>query len=61
MIPDKPKPDPTPATDAPTEKNIKPADSAEILLAIGREFSKDLPGPPIDHADLLYDDEGLPR
>jgi len=33
----------------------------EDLLAIGRQCAADLKGPPVDHADLLYDENGLPK
>lgn len=35
--------------------------SAEELLEIGRRCAAGLKGPPIDHADLLYDERGLPK
>jgi len=31
------------------------------LLEIGREGAKMFPGPHIDHAELLYDENGLPK
>ena len=34
---------------------------AEELLEIGRRGAAGLKGPAIDHADLLYDERGLPR
>jgi len=34
---------------------------AERLLAIGRDCARLLQGPPIDHAELLYDERGLPK
>lgn len=34
---------------------------ADELLAIGKEFSKRMKGPPIDHAEFLYDERGLPK
>jgi len=34
---------------------------AEELLAIGEAFSKRMKGPPIDHAEFLYDERGLPK
>ena len=43
------------------KKSRKSASRAAQLLAIGRDFASDLQGPNIDHADLLYDDQGLPR
>lgn len=39
------------------------ASLAEQLLAIGKDCASRLPEPyrSIDHADLLYDERGLPR
>jgi antitoxin VapB len=34
---------------------------AKELLAIGEAFSKRMNGPPIDHAEFLYDEHGLPK
>jgi antitoxin VapB len=31
------------------------------MLAIGREFRKHIKGPILDHAELLYDERGLPK
>jgi hypothetical protein len=31
------------------------------MLAIGRRFRKSIKGPLIDHAELLYDENGLPK
>jgi antitoxin VapB len=31
------------------------------LLAIARRCASGLKGPPVDHATLLYDEQGLPR
>ena len=31
------------------------------LIAVGKRFRKCLKGPIIDHADLLYDEKGLPK
>ena len=31
------------------------------MLAIGRRFRKSIKGPLIDHAELLYDEKGLPK
>lgn len=31
------------------------------LLEIGRQGAKMFPGPHIDHAELLYDENGLPK
>ena len=33
----------------------------EDILAIGRQCARLLKGKPVDHAELLYDDKGLPR
>ena len=33
----------------------------EEFLAIGRRCAKLLKGRPIDHAELLYDENGLPK
>jgi antitoxin VapB len=35
--------------------------TAEGLLAIGRRCAATLKSKPVDHADLLYDERGLPR
>jgi antitoxin VapB len=35
--------------------------SADELLAIGRRCAQGLVGPVVAHADLLYDERGLPR
>ncbi len=35
--------------------------AAEDLLSIGRRCAATLRGNAIDHADLLYDDRGLPK
>lgn len=35
--------------------------SAEELLAIGKRCAEGLSGPAIDHAAMLYDEQGLPR
>ena len=35
--------------------------TAEELMAIGRRCAAGLKGPPVDHADFLYDERGLPR
>ncbi len=35
--------------------------TAEDLLAIGRRCAATLKGNPVDHAALLYDENGLPR
>ncbi|MGH8217269.1 MAG: type II toxin-antitoxin system VapB family antitoxin [Steroidobacteraceae bacterium] len=37
------------------------ATAAEDLLAIGRRCAATLKGKPLDHASLLYDDQGLPK
>ena len=34
---------------------------SEELLAIGESFAKRMKGPPIDHAEFLYDERGLPK
>lgn len=39
----------------------RPEATAAELLAIGRRCAATLKGEPVDHADLLYDDRGLPR
>jgi antitoxin VapB len=39
-----------------TKKNL-----AKELLAIGESFSKRMTGSPIDHAEFLYDEHGLPK
>jgi hypothetical protein len=31
------------------------------LLAIGKRFRKLVKGPIMDHAELLYDEKGLPK
>jgi hypothetical protein len=31
------------------------------MLAIGRRVRKSIKGPLIDHAELLYDEKGLPK
>ncbi len=43
------------------KKSRKSASRAAQLLAIGRDFASGLQGANIDHADLLYDDQGLPK
>ena len=35
--------------------------TVEDLLAIGRRCAATLKGKPVDHAELLYDERGLPR
>jgi antitoxin VapB len=42
-------------------KARKPATTAQELLAIGRRCAATLKQKPIDHAALLYDDQGLPK
>jgi len=37
------------------------ATTAEDLLTIGRRCAGTLKGKPVDHASLLYDDQGLPK
>jgi len=39
------------------EKAIRRA----FLIEIGKRCAALLQGPPIDHADLLYDENGLPK
>lgn len=39
----------------------KPEATVEDLLAIGRRCAATLKGKPVDHAELLYDERGLPR
>lgn len=34
---------------------------SQDLLAIGHACAQLLQGPPIDHAELLYDERGLPK
>ncbi len=34
---------------------------AKDLLAIGRRFAANRKGSPVDHATLLYDEQGLPK
>lgn len=37
-------------------------DTAAVdLLAIGRRCAATLKAPPVDHASLLYDEQGLPQ
>jgi antitoxin VapB len=43
------------------KKSRKSDSRAAQLLAIGRDFASGLQGANIDHADLLYDDQGLPK
>jgi antitoxin VapB len=42
-------------------RDAERGDLAERLLAIGRDCAAHMPGPRIDHGDLLYDERGLPR
>lgn len=43
-------------------RKIRKSDTrAADLLAIGRACAKHLKGPAIDHGELLYDEQGLPR
>jgi hypothetical protein len=35
--------------------------TVEGMLAIGREIRKRIKGPLVDHAELLYDEMGLPK
>jgi antitoxin VapB len=39
----------------------KRANRVEEALAIGRRCAKLLKSPPVDHAELLYDEYGLPK
>ena len=39
----------------------RPEATAAELLTIGRRCAATLKGKPVDHAELLYDDRGLPR
>lgn len=39
----------------------KQGTKAEELLRIGRRCASHLKSAPVDHADLLYDEKGLPR
>ena len=39
------------------KRDVKAAE----LLRIGRRCASHLKGAPVDHADLLYDEKGLPR
>ena len=39
----------------------RPEATAAALLTIGRRCAATLKGKPVDHAELLYDDRGLPR
>lgn len=42
-------------------KSRKAETRAADLLAIGRACASHLKGPAIDHAELLYDEQGLPK
>ena len=42
-------------------QNRKGKASVEDLLAIARRVSKRVKKPYVDHADLLYDEHGLPK
>lgn len=35
--------------------------TANDLLAIGKRCAATLSGPPVNHAELLYDERGVPR
>jgi antitoxin VapB len=35
--------------------------TVEEMLELGRQFRKHLKGPLLDHAELLYDEKGLPK
>jgi len=39
----------------------KPETTTQELLAIGRRCAATLKQKPVDHADLLYDEHGLPK
>jgi antitoxin VapB len=39
----------------------KPMTTAQELLAIGRRCAATLKQKPVDHAALLYDEQGLPK
>jgi antitoxin VapB len=39
----------------------KPEAKAQELLAIGRRCAAALKHKPVDHAELLYDEHGLPK
>jgi antitoxin VapB len=39
----------------------RPEATVEELLSIGRRCAATLKGKPVDHAELLYDERGLPR
>lgn len=43
------------------QRQRKPEATVTELLAIGRRCANMLKGKPTDHADLLYDDRGIPR
>ena len=43
------------------KQNQKRETATEDLLSIGRRCAATLKGKAIDHADLLYDDHGLPK
>ena len=43
------------------QRQKKAKATAEELLEIGRQFSKTLKRPVIDHAEFLYDEFGLPK
>jgi antitoxin VapB len=34
---------------------------AARLLAIGKEFASHMQGPDVDHGEMLYDENGLPK
>jgi len=42
-------------------KNRQRKASAQDLLAIGKRAAAGLKGPYLDHAALLYDEDGLPK
>ena len=45
----------------PTIRNAKEKLTVEEMLALGKRVRKSIKGPIIDHAELLYDENGLPK
>jgi hypothetical protein len=43
-----------------TRANVKKP-TVKQMLAIGRRVRKEIKSPIVDHAELLYDDRGLPK
>ena len=43
------------------KKRARKKISVEEMMAIGRRFRSHIKGPIPDHAELLYDDRGLPK